>query len=475
MSQVHVEAVSLEPMLSLLTPQRAARLRTSADHARTRLEGRTVWNLSSTAQGGGVAEMLRPLVAYSKGLGVDTRWLVLSGDPDFFAITKRVHNLLHDSDRDGVRLGAAERAHYESVTSANAASACEQVRPGDLVLAHDPQTAGMVAALQAHGAHVAWRCHIGSGEVTPVTELGWEFLRGYVEPAEAYVFSRAQYAPPWLGPEKVHIIAPSIDPFSAKNRDLPPADVAAALHRAGLVDLPDADGSTGPVRRHDGLVDGGRPIPGDARIVLQVSRWDRLKDMTGVMAGFATYLDTLPDDVHLVLVGPDVSGVSDDPEGAQELATCRDLWQHLLPRIRERIHLICLPMDDLDENAYLVNALQRYATVVVQKSLAEGFGLTVTEPMWKAKPVVAAAVGGIQDQIEDGVSGLLHDPRDLKAFVGAIQRVVTDPDLAASLGEASRERVREHFLGDRHLIQFVELFDRLLASEGAGRTGSPQR
>ncbi len=147
---------------------------------------------------------------------------------------------------------------------------------------------------------------------------------------------------------------------------------------------------------------------------MQVSRWDHLKDMAGVLTAFADHLDELPDDVHLVLAGPDVAGVSDDPEGAQVLAECTEAWQALPDDARARVHLLCLPMDDTDENAIMVNALQRHAAVVVQKSLAEGFGLTVTEAMWKWRPVVASAIGGIRDQIADGTDGLLlEDAQDL--------------------------------------------------------------
>jgi trehalose synthase len=208
----------------------------------------------------------------------------------------------------------------------------------------------------------------------------------------------------------------------------------------------------------------GGIVPEEARVVLQVSRWDRLKDMPGVMHGFARRLDRLDDDVHLMLAGPDVSGVSDDPEGAEVLAECRSAWADLDPPARERVHLCSLPMDDVDENAHLVNALQRHATVVVQKSLVEGFGLTVTEPMWKGRPVVATRVGGIQDQIVHGESGLLlDDPTDLDGFGDLLESVTDDPALGARLGKAARERVREHFLGDRHLIQYAELFRQLLA------------
>jgi trehalose synthase len=185
--------------------------------------------------------------------------------------------------------------------------------------------------------------------------------------------------------------------------------------------------------------------------------------MAGVLNGFADHLDALPDDVHLVLAGPDVSAVSDDPEGASVLEECRDIRRELPTKVRDRVHLCGLPMDDVDENAHLVNALQRYADVVVQKSLAEGFGLTVTEPMWKSRPVVASAVGGIQDQIVDGESGvLLEDPRDLNAFAGALSTLLGDEALAAKLGAGAHERVQDRFLPDRHLAQYVDLFERAI-------------
>jgi trehalose synthase len=197
--------------------------------------------------------------------------------------------------------------------------------------------------------------------------------------------------------------------------------------------------------------------------VLQVSRWDRLKDMAGVLTGFCRVLPDLPPDVHLNLVGPEVSGVSDDPEGAEVLDECIEVFDQSAPEARARIHLTCLPMDDIDENAHLVNALQRHAAVVVQKSLVEGFGLTVTEPMWKARPVLASRVGGIQDQIVDGESGvLLDDPTDLAAFGRELAALVADEERCSRIGAAAEERVRERFLGDRHLLQYVDLFEALI-------------
>ena len=474
MHEVHVEAIPLARLEALLTPERVERLRRYVRQAQLALDGRVVWNVNATAQGGGVAEMLQALLAYARGAKVDTRWLTLSGDDRFFPITKRIHNLLHGSAGDGGGLGEAERAHYDEVTEANLAGLRGLVRPGDIVLLHDPQTAGLVAGVQELGAQAIWRCHIGRDTPNELTEAGWAFLRPYLTGADGFIFSRPEYVPAWMPRERVWVIPPSLDPFTAKNGPLAPADVAATLHVTGLADTaPDTgrltftrrDGGRGQVHERRGLLRDGGTIPGDAPLVLQVSRWDRLKDMPGVMFGFVDGLGAMPPTAHLLLAGPAVEGVTDDPEGAEVLAECLSVWQGLPGTARRRVHLACLPMDDVDENAHIVNALQRHAAVVVQKSLVEGFGLTVTEPMWKGRPVVASAIGGIQDQIEDGVSGvLLQDPRDYGTFGEQIANVLHDEQWAARLGAAAHARVQDRFLGDRHLIQYVDLFQSMLGS-----------
>ena len=196
-------------------------------------------------------------------------------------------------------------------------------------------------------------------------------------------------------------------------------------------------------------------------LVVQVSRWDRLKDPIGVMRGFAGIVAGR--DVHLVLAGPSLGSVSDDPDGAEVLAEVEDDWRRLPEEARAKVTLACLPMEDLDENAAIVNALQRQATIVVQKSLKEGFGLTVTEAMWKARPVIATETGGIGDQIKDGVTGLLlADPLDLGKFGEMVAGLLDSPERAGEIGLAARESVRRHFLEDRHTLQYVELLQRLL-------------
>ena len=228
-----------------------------------------------------------------------------------------------------------------------------------------------------------------------------------------------------------------------------------------------ADGTPGRVDRPADL-GGGETPPYGVPLVTQVSRWDRLKDPLGVLSGFVEHVAPHTD-AHLVLAGPAVEAVADDPEGAEVLNAVRRARLSLPEPMRRRVHCACLAMEDAEENAVVVNALQRRSAVVVQKSLAEGFGLTVGEAMWKSRPVVASAVGGIADQIEDGVSGvLLGDPEDLERFGAAVRGLLEDPGAAARMGAAARERVRERFLNMRHLVQYEQLFERLTGGVADG-------
>jgi trehalose synthase len=444
----------LEEFLSLLSTGAAQRFREAAEQARERLSGRVVWNVSSTATGGGVAEMLHSLLVYVTAAGVDGRWLVIEADSEFFAVTKRLHNAIHGSGTVAEVPAAAERPHYEQVNAANLGPILERVSAGDIVVVHDPQPAGLIPGLRAAGAKVVWRSHIGRDTPTPVDTAAWDFLRPYAEGADAFVFSRRAYAPAWVPADRLTVIPPSIDPLSTKNRPLGTDEVVRLLLDEGVLD------GAGQVR--PGVVSGG-PAPGpEDRLVVQVSRWDRLKDMAGVMTGFAAIADV--PQAHLMLVGPAVAGVTDDPEGAEVFAECLRQWGTLPDEVGARVHLVQVPMDDPDHNALVVNAVQRHAAVVTQKSLVEGFGLTVAEAMWKSRPVVASAVGGIADQIADGKDGLLlPDPHDLAYFGGLLGKVLGDADLAARLGAAAHARVHEQFLGDRHLMQYADLLDRLVS------------
>jgi trehalose synthase len=457
----------LEPVIGA---ERYRQLLAVAEDFRRRLGGRTIWNINSTAVGGGVAEMLQCLVGYIDDLDIPIRWTVIRGDADFFAITKRLHNQIHGYAPGVGSLGAAEADHYARMLQANAAELVDRIRPGDLVLLHDPQTAGLAAPLVAAGAEVVWRCHIGLDWESDATRAAWDFLRPHLEPAQGYVFSRRQYVPSWMDDSQVAVIPPSIDPFSPKNQDLDAGAVRAILSTIGVLDGAASSDAPGRFVRRDGTtaevhrpaVVTGESLPSaDDQVVVQVSRWDRLKDMAGVMRGFAEYV--VPTGAgYLMLVGPSVSDVADDPEGAAVYGECLLQWRALPAPARERILLVTLPLDDVDENAAMVNALQRHASVIAQKSLAEGFGLTVAEGMWKGRPVVGSAIGGILDQIAGGTGVLLPDPADLAAFGTAVRRLLDDPTESARMGKAAQAYIRENYVGDLHLLRYAQTFTTLL-------------
>jgi trehalose synthase len=470
LTEVDVPDLPLTRFLDLVGAERHDRLLAAEERTAAHLDGHAVWNVNSTASGGGVAEMLQVLVGYARGAGLDVRWLVTRGDPAFFDITKRLHNRIHGWPGDGGELGAAEAQHYARVCESNVEPLISRIRPGDVVLLHDPQTAGLVRPLTDAGAHVVWRCHIGADRDNDWTADAWEFLRPHLEVCPAFVFSREPHVPSTIPRQRVAVIPPSIDPFSPKNQALDPSTVAGILGRIGVTAGSDGptrfsrrDGTDGQVQRRADIVSEEGALDPDVPLVVQVSRWDRLKDMAGVMNGFASCVVPRAADAQLALVGPSVEGVGDDPEGAAVLGECIRAWEALPADARRRVRLISLPMDDVDENAAMVNALQRHATVVVQKSLAEGFGLTVAEGMWKGKPVVASRVGGIVDQVVPGTGILLDDPADLEAFGAALAELLSRPDDIRLLGERARHHVLDHFVGDRHLLRYADLIELLLA------------
>ena len=441
-----------------------------AARARSEFAGRAIWHVNSTARGGGVAEILHSLLPYVRGVGVDTRWAVLHEEPDFFLVTKRLHNHLHEDPGDGGPLGAAEQSLYETALRASAAQLAELIQPDDIVYLHDPQTAGLVPAVKEIGVKVVWRCHIGVDRPGALAREGWDFLRPYVEAADAYVFSREEYIWTGLDRQKVWLMPPSIDSFAPKNQDLDAETVEAIVGEIGLgATVPEAapvfvrgDGTPGRVERRAELLQEG-PLPAGAKLIVQVSRWDRLKDPRGLLACFTEHVDD--DAAHLALVGPVSRAVSDDPEGAAVYGDVAETWRRLNERQRERVHLVSLPMDDLDENAATVNAIQRRADVIVQKSIAEGFGLTVAEAMWKGKPVVASRTGGIQDQLDGDCGVLIDDPHDLAAFGAAIDDLLAEPERARQMGERARQRVKQRFLAIGRLREYVDLVASLVDGE----------
>lgn len=473
MFEVNISARGIDGFVELVRAERVELVKGVAVTTRRLLGARAVWNVNSTAVGGGVAEMLRSLLRYARGLGVQVRWAVIEGPASFFRVTKRLHNALHDDPGDGSPLGPEEAAIYERVIYENTVALDALVRPDDVVVCHDPQTAGLVPHLLRRGTPVIWRCHIGHEGRGPEVDRGWAFLRKYLADVPLAVFSRAAYAPEWLPYKRVVVQPPNIDPFSAKNQSLPEDAVRAILGHVGLVDDPGAgapvftreDGSIGRVDRKAEVLRVGRAPSWQTPLVVQVSRWDRMKDPIGVLAGFAGMVQAeAARGTQLVLAGPNVRGVADDPEGPLVLDDVERAWRALPESQREHAQLVQLPMQDVEENAAIVNALQRHAAVIVQKSLREGFGLTVTEAMWKRRPVVASAVGGIRDQIRDGIDGLLvHDPTRHEELARALQRVLADPRFAARLGDAGYERVRENYLAITSLAAWAELVRLLFA------------
>ena len=474
MYEVNLSARSVGPFMELVGTDRVYAIMREAEALRGVLGSRAVWNINSTSIGGGVAEMLRPLSRYARGLGIHARWLVVEGPPEFFRITKRLHNALHGARGDGSCLGRKQAVLYDRVMHQNFVALDTLVRPNDVVICHDPQTAGLVPHLIKLGARVVWRCHIGHERHDEEVDYGWAFLRPYLEHVPIAVFSRRAYAPAWLDARRAVVLTPSIDPFSAKNQEMDEATARAILSEVGLIDAPPSpgtpiflrdDGSIGCADQPAEVVRLGRAPSWDTPLVTQVSRWDRMKDPLGVLQGFARIITPdVPGGPQLVLAGPNVRALADDPEGADVFAEVEGAWRDLPASLRRFVHLAALPMDDIEENAAIVNALQRHSAVVVQKSLQEGFGLTVTEAMWKRRPVVASAVGGIQDQIRDGVDGLLvHNPADLDEFARVLTRVLEDHALARRLGAAGHQHVREHFLSITALENWAKLVGQLVS------------
>ncbi len=462
MQTVTVPALGPELLLEELGEVRVRRLQQIGEIVQQAMGTHMQLHVNSTAAGGGVAEMLHTLLGYARGAELDIRWMTIDAPAEFYGFTKQLHHTLH-----GVDVGLdpeGGRELYEGVLRAQRDDLLASFQPGDIVILHDPQTAGLAEVLVEAGARVAWRCHVGTAHQNNNTERAWAFLRPYLKGIPIIVSQRA-YLPDWADIAETFEIPPSIDPLSPKNMDLDPAFAREILQAAGLlsdgtahmVTFTRRDGSPGRIEHAADVLQAGPPPPVDAQLIVQVSRWDPLKDMAGVMEAFARYVYP-HNDSHLVLAGPNVSAVADDPEGAEVLQECMAAWGELPAAVRRRVHLACLPMLDADENALLVNALQRVASVVTQKSIEEGFGLTVAEAMLKARPVVATRVGGIPAQIVSGETGILiDDPHDLAAFGSAICGLLAEPAWAEELGRRGQQSVSEQFLPDRHLQQWAEL------------------
>lgn len=374
-----------------------------------KLKGRVVQNINSTAVGGGVAEILNRMIPLLKELGVDARWDVIKGGREFFEVTKKFHNVLHGK-KDEVTEHDLDIFVETGRNNMN-----ELDTYGDIVFVHDPQPIMLVQKKKDN--KWIWRCHI---DVSNPHHEVWAFLKGFIGQYDAAVFSAPNFAQEL--PIRQFLIAPSIDPLSDKNRDLSGETIDAVLEKYG--------------------------ISKNKPIITQISRFDMLKDPLGVIEAYEKVKKNI--DCQLILAG---GTAADDPEGLEVLSKVKEKAQH-----DEDIHVLLLPQNDIE-----VNALQRASTVIVQKSIKEGFGLTVAEALWKGKPVVASNVGGIPLQIKHKYSGLLCYSVDGAAF--EIKQFLNNPKYAKRLGENGKEHIQNNFLITRHIRDYMLLFLSLYYNE----------
>ena len=370
-----------------------------------KIGGITVQNINSTSVGGGVAEILNRMVPLIKDLGINARWDVIKGGEHFFRVTKKMHNAMHGQKE------SFTEDDFDIFRQTSEANARDLDLAGDIIFVHDPQPIALIEKRKEIGKRWLWRCHIDSSEPLPIV---WNFLRPYIEQFDAAVFSAPAYAQPLK--IKQLLIAPSIDPLSDKNKELPSDEIIKLIKPYGL-DL-------------------------DRPIITQVSRFDRLKDPVGVIEVYKIVKKHI--DCQLVLAG---GSATDDPESEAVLAETREKAGN-----DPDIHILLLhPASNLE-----INALQRISTVIIQKSLREGFGLTVSEALWKGKPVVASSVGGIPLQITHKYSGLLANSIDGTAYY--IKQLLNTPDYAKKLAQNGKKHVRQNFLITRHLRDYLLTF-----------------
>jgi trehalose synthase len=370
--------------------------------AADKLKDKSIRMFNSTAVGGGVAEILNRMVPLLAELGINTRWDVIRGGDEFFSVTKKFHNALHGRKED------ITQHDFDIFMDASQKNIDSFSTDDDIIFIHDPQPIALVNKKAAN--KWIWRCHI---DVSSPDQAVWRFLMDFINKYDAVVFSAPGFSQQLS--MRQFLISPSIDPLSDKNKELPPEMIDAVLNKYGL--------------------DGSRPI------VTQISRFDRLKDPIGVIEVYLQVKRHV--DCQLVLAG---GGASDDPESVQVFEEVKEKAAH-----DSDIHILLMPQNDLE-----INALQRASTVIMQKSVREGFGLTVSEALWKAKPVVASAVGGIPLQITHKYSGLLCYSVEGAAF--ALKQLLNAPDYAKKLGQNGREHIRNNFLLTRHIRDYLLLF-----------------
>ena len=372
------------------------------------LKGARIVHVNSTRSGGGVAEILTKLIPLKRELGLDARWEVITGGGEFYQCTKGFHNGLQGTR---VELPATLRRAYEYTNAQNAEELRAVLEEADFVFIHDPQPAPLLRHFPQRRGKWVWRCHI---DVSHPHRPVWKYLRDFVNGYDASIFSLADFAQPL--PHPVYLIPPSIDPLAEKNMELDTAEIEATCAQY--------------------RIDCTRPL------MLQVSRFDRFKDPVGVIHAYRLAKSFIPG-LQLVLAG---GGASDDPEGDVVLAEVR-----LAAQDDPDVHVLLLPADA----HRTINALQRAADFVLQKSLREGFGLTVTEAMWKAKPVIGGDTGGIRLQVVNHHTGFLVSTPEGAAL--RIRYLLHHRERLLEMGDKAREFVRQNFLLTRHLREYLTL------------------
>ncbi len=483
--------VEIPPRPSFADYEAIAHLAPSVDALRargkpvvSRLAGRTVWMVNSTAQGGGVAEMLPTMVTLLNELGIDTRWFVINTDREpFFHLTKGIHNLIHGAG-DPTMLADGAREIFDMVNAENADTLAGHMKDGDVLVVHDPQPMGLAGALRDRvRLSTIWRCHIGLDESNRSTEAAWEFLRPFADDYQHSVFSADEYIPDYFR-DRARLIYPALDPLSQKNRSLHLHSVVGILANSALAVPP------GPVvqppyphiaqrLQADGLW-APAVLPADIGllirpIVTQISRWDRLKGWLALMEGFVRLKERYfrgrekrpaierrrLGQARLVMAGPDPASIQDDPEGLEVIEELRSAYVALDDEMKHDIAMIALPMHDPDANALMVNALQRASTVVVQNSLREGFGLTVTEAMLKRIPVLSnSRAVGPRQQITHACDGwLIEDPEDPEQIAEGLDFLLNDRVERAALARTAERRAHQQFLIFAQLGDWLELLE----------------
>ena len=472
-------------------------LKRASEAPARRLDDRTVWMVNSTAQGGGVAEMLPKVVTLLRELGVDTEWAVIDTPEErFFPLTKRIHNLLHGTGDP--HLSRDDHNLYAAVSRTLADAFAPHIGPNDVLIVHDPQPAGMGAILAEELAiPTIWRCHIGLDAQTPATEAAWDFLTPWIEAYDRAVFSLDAYVPPALGRDgRAAIIHPAIDPLSPKNHEMPihrlttileNAQLATSAHPSVSPPFPtpamrlQRNGAFAPASQPDDIGLLFRPI------VTQVSRWDRLKGFAPLLQGFAqlkaesfdprrtlSETDRMRIEMsRLVLAGPSPDAVSDDPEGQEVFREICALWEDLRPEIQRDIAILALPMASRTINARMVNALQRCSTIVAQNSLREGFGLTVTEGMWKQASILGTHAVGIREQIKDGEHGrLLRNPEDPAEIAQVLGEMLHHEEARERWSRNAKRRATHRYLVFTQVRRWLEVTVDTLDRRRNGRTSA---